>query len=100
MDKMLVNGHDAEVFQRKEGSAQRWHLYERINDLFFLIYRREEEAAKQNTKNEKRFTRIERVGLYVTGVCILSIGVLLGLGILGWDEIKPVLAAIKKVPLL
>ena len=99
-DKMLANGLDARVFQDKDAAAQRWHLYERMNDLFILLHSGTEEKNNRVVKCNKRFIRIEKIGIYVTAVLILSMGILVGLGILGWDEIKPVIAAIKKVPLL
>jgi len=99
-DKMLANGLDAKVFQDKDAVAQRWHLYERMNDLFILLHNDTKQTDKRVMKCHKRFLRIEKVGVGVTVIVLISMGVLIGLGILGWDEIKPVIAAINKVPLL
>ena len=97
MSKMLANGHDAEIFQNKDSSAQRWHLYERINDLFILIETSSISKKIQVEKCNKRFRILERGGIYATLSIVLIIGVLVGLGIISWEEIKPVIAAVKKV---
>ena len=89
MDKIVVNGMDMKVFQDKDADAQRWHLYNRMNDILLLIHRHI--SAEIDTKNKfiKRFKRIERVGIYSGAALVLIVGVLFGLGILKWELIKP-----------
>ena len=99
MSKILANGHDAEIFQNKDSNAQRWHLYERINDLFILVETNTTSKKEQIEKCSKRFMRLERGGIYAILSIVLIIGVLIGLGVIGWEEIKPVIAAVKKVSL-
>uniref|UniRef100_A0A6M3LK06 Uncharacterized protein n=1 Tax=viral metagenome TaxID=1070528 RepID=A0A6M3LK06_9ZZZZ len=99
MDKMLINGFDAEVFQKKDADAQRWHLYERINDIFISINNREVETEKRIINYEKRFSRIEKFGVYGMAVVLFFMGVFIGTGIITWQTIEPVLAIAKKLPL-
>lgn len=95
---MFANGHDAEIFQNKDANSQRWHLYERMNDLFILIHSEKEEAAKRLIGCDKRFKRIEKIGIYSMGAVLVCIGILFGAGIITWEEIKPVLAIASKIP--
>ena len=94
-----MNGFDAEVFQKKDADAQRWHLYERINDLFLLVNSRKEETEIRITKYEKRFGRIEKYGVCGMAAVLFLMGVLFGTGVVTWQALEPVLAIAKKLPL-
>ena len=79
MSKILANGHDAEVFQRKDANAQRWHLYERINDLFIM-------AETNSIDIKAKFKSHKRCGIFAIGALVLFTLVLTG--IVSWEEIK------------
>ena len=87
--KIVANGMDMKVFQDKGADAQRWHLYNRMNDIILLVHRHVNRNTDQQDKCFRRFKRLEKFAFTSILLSVLVVGVLLGLGILKWEMIKP-----------